>query len=229
MIFCLPRCALSKLNTRLLAVVTAGFLCVTQAGVVLDDALSAAAQRYGAQVVAVVQTWVDMLEGVSASGDDEKLVRVNDFFNRRIGFDDDQHVWQQSDYWATPLETLARGAGDCEDFAIAKYTSLRKLGIPAEKLRLIYVRAQIGGPHSALSQAHMVLGYYPEALGEPLILDNLVGEVLPASRRTDLFPVFSFNADGLWVGGAASPAASATARLSRWRDVLARMRAEGFE
>ncbi|MFZ3159771.1 MAG: transglutaminase, partial [Rhodoferax sp.] len=76
--------------------------------------------------------------------------------------------------------------------------------------------------------AHMVLGYYPEPTSEPLILDNMISSVRLASMRTDLTPVFSFNSDGLWVGGAAASSADPTARLSRWRDVLERMRQDGL-
>lgn len=82
--------------------------------------------------------------------------------------------------------------------------------------------------YSQVTQAHMVLSYYPTATSEPLILDNLVTDIRPASQRTDLSPVFSFSSENLWVGGSTAPAADATARLSRWRDVLNRMRAEGL-
>ncbi len=184
--------------------------------------------RYGETVAAVVRDWRGLLG--DADGDESgRLARVNTFFNRRLRFDDDSVVWKEADYWATPLESLARGAGDCEDFAIAKYASLLVAGVPSERLRLIYVRARIGGPQSTLSQAHMVVGYYPTPDAEPLILDNLVGEIRPASRRPDLFPVFSFTSEGLWVQGATTSSADPTARLSRWRSVLQRMRSEGLE
>jgi hypothetical protein len=62
-----------------------------------------------------------------------------------------------------------------------------------------------------------------------MILDSLVGDVRPASRRPDLSPVFSFNGEGLWQGVGAQSAGDPTARLSRWRDVLARARTEGFQ
>jgi hypothetical protein len=78
----------------------------------------------------------------------------------------------------------------------------------------------------------MVLAYYEDPTGEPLILDNLITEVRPASRRGDLMPVFSFNSEGLWTGAGSAEkkdAGSSTARLSRWRDLIARMRAEGYE
>ena len=184
--------------------------------------------RYGEAVAAVVRDWRGLL-GDADADEPARLSRVNTFFNRRLRFDDDSVVWKEADYWATPLESLARGAGDCEDFAIAKYASLLVAGVPSERLRLIYVRARIGGPQSTLSQAHMVVGYYPTPDAEPLILDNLVGEIRPASRRPDLFPVFSFTSEGLWVQGATTSSADPTARLSRWRSVLQRMRSEGLE
>ena len=92
---------------------------------------------------------------------------------------------------------------------------------------MIYVRAQIGGASSTTSVAHMVLGYYAQPNGEPLILDNLIGSVRPAANRTDLQPVFSFNSEGLWTPGATASTSDPTTRLSRWRDVLDRMRQEG--
>ncbi len=188
-----------------------------------------AAERYGARASETVGAWRAMMADAADLEEPARLERVNTFFNRRLAFEDDSVIWGQQDYWATPLETMGKGAGDCEDFSIAKYVTLRQLGVPAERLRLIYVRAQIGGPQSGISQAHMVLGYYATPDAEPLILDNLIGEVRPASRRSDLFPVFSFNSEGLWVGGASTSSADPTTRLSRWRDVLDRMRSEGLE
>jgi predicted transglutaminase-like cysteine proteinase len=153
---------------------------------------------------------------------------INQFFNRRLIFRDDMVVWGQLDYWASPLESLAKGMGDCEDYAIAKYFSLIAAGVPPVKLRLIYVRATIGGAGGP-QQAHMVLAYYGQPTSEPLVLDNLITELRPASRRIDLTPAFSFNADGLWQGAANTPAGDPSARLSKWRETLAKARQEGFE
>src|SRR5690606_28568564 len=113
--------------------------------------------------------------------------------------------------------------------SIAKYLFLRELGVSNDKLRLIYVRAQVGGPHSKIFQAHMVLGYYAQPNAEPLILDNMIGDVRVASRRTDLRPIFSFNSDGLWVGNAGNSRGDSSAHLSRWRDLLERAKNEGIE
>ena len=187
-----------------------------------------ATSLHGAETGQQVSEWVRMLGEVSVLPPEQQLERTNTFFNRQLRFEDDLEIWKIKDYWATPIESLSRRAGDCEDFAIAKYVTLRLLGIPDDKLRLIYVRAQIGGSSSRVSQAHMVLGYFETPTADPLVLDNLTGEVRPATRRPDLTPVFSFNSAGLWVAGANTSTADPTTRLSRWRDVLARMQREGL-
>jgi len=183
--------------------------------------------RYGSDGVVLLDAWSRMLDTASAADNDEKLLQVNRFFNQNIRYTTDNLVWKKSDYWATPLETLGVRAGDCEDYTIAKYLSLLQLGFSNTQLRLIYVKAQIGGPQSKIFQAHMVLGYYPEPNAIPLILDSLINTIEPANMRTDLRPVFSFNSEGLWVGNQTT-AADPTARLSRWRDLLARVNEEGF-
>ena len=192
------------------------------------DRMLAAAQRLSPRAVEGVKALQPVLAAANALDEDGKLQAVNQFFNRRILFKDDTEVWGQVDYWASPLETLSQGAGDCEDYAIAKYFSLLAVGVPTAKLRLVYVRAQIGGPNGIV-QAHMVLAYHATPNAEPLILDNLITEVRPASRRPDLTPVFSFNSEGLWQGVGAQAAGDPVSRLSRWRDVLAKARAEGFQ
>lgn len=183
--------------------------------------------RYGSDGVALLAAWNRMLDTANTMDTDEKLLQVNRFFNQNIRYSTDTLIWKKSDYWATPLETLGVRAGDCEDYTIAKYLSLLQLGFSNEQLRLIYVKAQIGGPQSKIFQAHMVLGYYAEPNAIPLILDSLVNTIEPASMRPDLRPIFSFNSEGLWVGNQATPA-DPTARLSRWRDLLARAKEEGF-
>ncbi len=183
--------------------------------------------RYGNDGIVLLDAWNRMLEHISNASAEEKLLQVNQFFNRNVRFTEDIALWKKSDYWATPLEVMGMRAGDCEDYTIAKYFSLLQLGIANEQLRLIYVRAQIGGPHSKIFQAHMVLGYYPTPDAVPLILDSLTNTIEPANNRPDLRPVFSFNSEGLWVGNQ-STSADPTARLSRWRDLLARAKDEGF-
>ncbi|MTD40769.1 transglutaminase [Erwinia sp. CPCC 100877] len=151
------------------------------------------------------------------------LNRVNRFFNNRMAFRNDSVVWGQKDYWATPMEFLRRGSGDCEDYAIAKYFSLREMGIPVSQLRITYVKAL------RLNQAHMVLSWYQTPDAIPLVLDILNDAILPATRRPDLLPVYSFNGAGLWLPKAdGNHQVGDSKRLSRWQELLTRMRAEGF-
>jgi len=184
-----------------------------------------AATEYGQTAVARVQAWRTLIEKNKTLANPDKLDHVNTFFNDRIAYADDQVVWGVEDYWTTPLELLGKGRGDCEDYAIAKYITLLLMDVPVQKLRLVYVRARMGSG----TVAHMVLSYFETPTGDPLILDNLTNSVSPARRRTDLYPVFSFNHEGLWVGGEKGSSTNPSARLSRWRDVLQRMRREGID
>ena len=168
-----------------------------------------------------VQNWRDLLATSQSLAEMQKLEVVNTFFNR-LNFTPDLQTWKREDYWATPLETLAIGAGDCEDFALAKYFTLTALGVDESRLRLTYVKAV------KLNQAHMVLTYYAEPDAIPWVLDNLDPRIKPATARDDLVPVYSFNGMGLWLArqrGQGKPAGGSE-RLPLWRDMLERMRQE---
>jgi len=152
-------------------------------------------QEYDEDARERVQEWQSLVNNQQDSSEKNKLNSVNRFFNK-VRFVEDIRVWRQEDYWATPVEFLGRNAGDCEDFTIAKYFTLRALGVPSDKLRLMYVRAL------RLKQSHMVLAYFEEPDSMPLILDNINTKILPASYRKDLQPIYSFNGDGLWAAKA---------------------------
>lgn len=138
---------------------------------------------------------------------------VNDLLNRVPQVEDTVH-WGIVDYWASPAELIAGNGGDCEDFVIAKYFALRESGIPAEKMRLTYVKSFQGGK----IENHMVLAYYPAPTSEPLILDNIQPQMLPASKRPDLLPVYEFN-------GELSDKFSGPA-MRRWDDLIGRLNKE---
>ncbi|MBB1077334.1 transglutaminase-like cysteine peptidase [Rhodoferax sp. 4810] len=181
--------------------------------------------------MAKFRAWRELIASAAALPEDERLNQANQFLNRTLVFSDDVAVWGQVDYWATPMETMGRGTGDCEDFVIAKFFTLKLMGVPVEKLRLIYVYARTGTGATAPRQAHMVLAFYATPDAEPWVLDNLVGDVRLASRRPDLSPVFSFNTQGIFAGTSSTVVAPAqgAGRLSRWEDLLKRARAEGFD
>lgn len=139
--------------------------------------------------------WKELLGSPKNRGldDPEKLRVVNDFMHE-TPFYCDPVLWCAEDFWAKPVEFLANDGGDCEDFSIAKYFTLKGLGVAEDKLRIVYAVYRRG----AFTGAHMVLAYYPTPDGEPLILDNINQTVQPASSRTDLTPIFSFTTQGLW-------------------------------
>jgi predicted transglutaminase-like cysteine proteinase len=179
-----------------------------------------AKQKYGSTAVDRLYAWQGLMEKNRNKSELEKLRLVNDFFNG-LNYSTDQQLWGKNDYWATPVEALSRGGADCEDYSIAKYFTLRELGVPDEKLRITYVKAL------KLNAHHMVLAYYPTPTSVPLVLDNLNGRILPATERKDLEPIYSFNGDGLWLaksrGGGQRMGTSD--RIKMWEDLNARMRA----
>lgn len=154
-----------------------------------------------------------MIAGASSLPVGEKLDAVNRFFNEQIIYQTDEKAWGGKDYWATPSETLAKGAGDCEDFAIAKYYALQQLGVEQSKLRIVYVQS------NQFPEPHMVLAYSEKPESDPLILDNIEKLIAPNSSRTDLKTVYSFNETGLYVSGKHATVAGPD-RLSKWVAVM---------
>jgi predicted transglutaminase-like cysteine proteinase len=153
----------------------------------------------------------------------EQLTEVNRFFNQ-FEYREDIDQWGTQDYWATPQEFLGTQKGDCEDFVIAKYFALRKLGVPDDRLYLTYVKA--------LKQniAHMVLSYFETPSSIPLILDNYNPAILKADRRMDLLPVYSFNAKSLFLTNASAGLGKSLPtnkiKNSKWQNLLADIQKE---
>lgn len=188
--------------------------------------MSVLSSRYGDTAVLRGSAWQASLKKLESLPVTEQLTGINQFFNQTIRWQSDNEIYGENDFWATPTETLGLGRGDCEDFTIAKYVSLRHLGVPADQLRLTYVRLQMSGGRS---QAHMVLAWYAKPGAVPLILDNANTAILPASQRRDLRPVFSFSSNALWVEGSQQRAnINPSSRLSQWRQMLNRAQAEGI-
>ncbi len=180
-----------------------------------DSIIQKFEQKYGSEAAKNVRQWRDLLEVSKGLGEKAKLVAVNNFFNRKIKFIDDILHWKKKDYWATPFEFIGTGAGDCEDFSIAKYFSLLELGISDDKLRMTYVKAL------AYNQAHMVVTYFSEPGAVPLVLDNINPAIELATKRKDLLPVYSFNGAGLWLAkerGLGKKAGSSS-RITLWTDL----------
>lgn len=139
-----------------------------------------------------LEAWQELVNKAFKKPERLKLILVNDFFNR-AKFVSDIKNWQKKDYWATPKELLIKDAGDCEDYVIAKFITLKAVGVDKDKFYLSYVKAV------RLQQSHMVLTYFKKPGKIPLVLDNLKKRILKATKRKDLIPIYSFNGDGLWL------------------------------
>ncbi|GAB4342843.1 MAG: transglutaminase-like cysteine peptidase [Desulfobulbaceae bacterium] len=183
-----------------------------------ESVLAEAEKKYGPSARQRLLDWEELIRSDTSTSDMEKLVKVNDFFNR-LDFVSDSLHWGVEDYWATPVEFLASDGGDCEDFSLAKYFTLKAMGVNERRLNLTYVKAL------NLDQAHMVLTYFEVPGEEPLVLDNLINDIKPAGERTDLLPVYSFNGTGLWIAKmrGRGELVGRSDRLSRWRELLTRM------
>jgi len=221
--------AIGWLRAACLRLLCALALVAVSVHAVDTDRIVRSAQKYGPTGVANAKALQQLMLGLAGHDDPTRLKAVNDFYNQRLAYREDIDNWGVQDYWASPLEGLGKGAGDCEDYAIGKYFTLTTLGIPHAKLRMVYVRASIAGAPNGYV-AHMVLAYYPTPEAEPLVLDNLQPDIHPAGERPDLLPVFSFNAEGLWQGvGSIRANGDPLVRLSKWREALTRARQDGFQ
>lgn len=181
------------------------------------EVLKKAEEQCGKDAPQRLIAWENLMRQEQGKSDLEKLNKVNEFFNR-IPYAADIDVWGVPNYWATPIEFLCKGAGACENYAIAKYFTLKALGVSDEKLKITYVKAL------ELNQFHMVLAYYSKPGDEPLILDNLIDSIKPSSQRNDLLPIFSFNVGGIWMAQQRGREKKATnTRLKKWDNVLKKM------
>ncbi len=157
-----------------------------------------------------------MIERVQAESITVQLKEVNRFYNQ-FRYTTDIEMWNKKDYWATPFEFLGRSGGDCEDYVISKYFALRALGVSDDKLYLTYVKAV------KQNAAHMVLSYFETPQSVPLVLDNYNPQILEADERTDLLPIYSFNANSLFLAksaGLGKALPSDKVKNSRWDQLL---------
>ncbi len=183
--------------------------------------LQLARQTYGPLAETRLLRWQTLIRDNQQSSELAKLELVNDFFNG-ARFVSDMEEWNKKDYWATPVEFICHDAGDCEDFAIAKYFTLKALGVDVGKLRITYTKSL------TYNQAHMILAYYKTPVSEPLILDNINKRIKSASKRTDLKPIYSFNAESLWLNRSRNVQLKAgkSSQLKLWTDLTNRMAPE---
>jgi predicted transglutaminase-like cysteine proteinase len=137
----------------------------------------------------VIREWQNDLRGFKSTSIKSMAKQVNNFVNQTRYITDSKN-WGKSDYWATPVEFLKRG-GDCEDFAIAKYTALRALGVPEERLRIAIVQ------DTYKNIPHAVLIVYTE--DGAVILDNQIKTLVKTTSGNRYRPIFSINRQAWWL------------------------------
>ena len=135
----------------------------------------------------------------------DKLETVNRVVNTMIGYRKDKEIYGGLDYWATPAETLARGIGDCEDFAILKMAALIKAGVPAQSMSLVVLQDR------ELKVFHAVLSVATQSGN--FILDNLYNDVRRDDTLKSYVPLYSFSTDRAWIHGG-RPGSEQVAALS---------------
>lgn len=201
-----------------------GALVFAQVPSISPHQLQTIEKKYGPNAVKRINAWLSLIKNSEKLPELAQLKVVNSFFNQ-LEYRRDMPTLGVDDYWMTPLEFLSRGGGECKDYSIGKYFTLLALGVAMEKLQITYAKAL------RYNEAHMVLAYYKTPDAEPLILDNLTSEILPANKRSDLLPIYSFNGEGLWLAqqrGQGQYVGTST-RIGKWQDVIRKMAAEQAE
>ena len=154
--------------------------------------------NYVAEYDNVVIEWEQIINELKILSSTEVVEIINEFFNRTIYQQVDNKEEIEYDYWQSPIETLVKGSGDCEDFVMAKYVSLRLLGIPAEQLLISLIH------YPEYNDTHAVLLFFPKVEIDPLVLDNVVfqhlgymkSHLLTLSHRMikhNIKPILGFN------------------------------------
>ncbi len=136
-----------------------------------------------------LKAWTRFLESLKDRDPLIQIAEVNRYVNRKRYIVDPRN-YGVVDYWATPRQFFDRN-GDCEDYAIAKFMSLRALGFDDARLRIVVLQ------DLNLGIAHAVLVVYHK--GEALVLDNQVQGVVPARAIRHYRPIYSLNEHSWWL------------------------------
>lgn len=178
--------------------------------------ISKVEKKYGTFAKNRVNSLVKLMNSLKNAPENQKLLKVNNFFNQ-VRYQSDFKTWGEKDYWATRMEFLGKDRGDCEDYATAKYFTLKQLGVSESKMYLSYVTA------TKQKVAHMVLTYFKTKKSIPLVLDNYDKRILPATKRPDLIPIYSFNAQALYLAkqqGLGKQVPAGLSKNKKWAKLL---------
>ncbi|WP_245314714.1 transglutaminase-like cysteine peptidase [Sinorhizobium alkalisoli] len=133
------------------------------------------------------------MANAAGSGFHQKLSGINRTVNWLVRYQPDAQNYGKRDYWAAPAEILARGKGDCEDYAILKMAALKELGLPPRSMSIVVLRDTRRNLYHAVLTVMTSQGYF--------ILDNLSNEVKLDSTLPEYQPLFSVSADRTWIHG----------------------------
>lgn len=128
------------------------------------------------------------LEVASTKSTFEALSLINNSVNNLIRYRADR-----AEIWSTPSETIAAGAGDCEDLVIAKIWMLRSMGYADDQLQLVVLRNKESGAFHAVLVVHTVDADY--------VLDNLSNRVKPDAMIENYVPIQSFAGNWVFIHG----------------------------
>lgn len=132
--------------------------------------------------------WQHYINSIKHYPKDSQVILINDYVNKQR-YARDVSLWNVGDYWATPKQFFENG-GDCEDFAITKFISLRMLGIPNEDMRIVVANDRLS------RNIHAVLAV--RVGNETYYLDNQVKKVLPTHHLKRYQPIYSINETNWW-------------------------------
>lgn len=137
----------------------------------------------------IPQAWTKFLAGLKSLSPVSQLDAVNRWANAKPYVEDITN-WGAPDYWETPGEFIARG-GDCEDFAIAKYFSLIRVGFPSRDLRIVIMADSLAHGFHAVLVARLN--------GTAWLLDNQLADMVPLDSQPRYTPIYSLNEQGWWL------------------------------
>ncbi len=155
------------------------------------------------RTAAAAAPWQDLVTGLEGDHPLRQLDAVNRYFNR-IPYGDDADVYGVKDHWATPEEFMRRNVGDCEDYAIAKYTALRAMGWRADSLFVVAIRDR------KYSVNHAVLAAKLD--GQWYYLDNRASRLLKPNEVPFYQPIYALNERKLSVFVKSQPTLKASTR-----------------
>ncbi|MDB2594628.1 transglutaminase-like cysteine peptidase [Porticoccaceae bacterium] len=172
----------SNLTAAILSLLLIGNLAQASPSTINEPLLGQVHQEYGESAQTRLRQWQQIVNYAIGKPKIEQLALANNFINQ-AQFIDSPYYQDGFDFRLSPMAFLILGAGDSEEFSIAKYFTLREMGIHSNKLRLTYTEIQ------ANNASHMVLAYYGADDAEPLVLDYLDKTVRPMSQRQDIRPI----------------------------------------